>query len=145
MNKLLKNLIIACTCTVFIMALSACGETAEQPQKLQLELEANSSTGYFWTVSDSEIFQIEDEYVEAEQEGDEMMVGVPGTMKYVLTAEKPGQETLEFVYAQGDIVETCIRYSFKVNDDLTVEFLEKEIITPKNALKVDYPDPEVIK
>ena len=67
---------------------------------IYVQLEANATTGYEWTVSveGSSVVVIEDEYVP--DDAPLGMVGVGGTWKCKLDVVEDGQAVLHFVYAR---------------------------------------------
>ena len=91
----------------------------------KLYLKSNPSTGFEWTVSQSEeLFQITETYASDEYDEDEAPVGVPGEQIFELIPLSPGTTEVTFVYQrpweeEEDAWETR-SYTFEVNDDLKV-------------------------
>ncbi len=114
-----KALVILVSLSAVILGLVSCKTTSQEKpwyqssgKYLYVELDANATTGYDWTVT------IEGPCVQLDQENyiphnaPEGMVGVGGTWKCTLSAICDGEATLNFTYARPwdktDIAETRI-------------------------------------
>ena len=86
---------------VCIVCLCACGK--KKPQSASLTLPSNPTTGYSWTVTQSEeLFDISSEFISSQDGTAEPgLAGVGGVERFVLTPKAAGKTELSFAYERS--------------------------------------------
>ena len=122
MRRITGILAAAVLCAAMFVA-AGCAKKA--PQTATVTLPSNPTTGYSWTVTQTnELFDITSEYT-SEQTGN--IAGAGGYDTFTLTPKTDGETTVEFVYARGwekeKDPESTATYQVKVdkNMQITVE------------------------
>ena len=116
-----KIIALALSLLLPALLLCACGEGGATGT-YEIALKANATTGYQWDckLSEEGIVKVEGEYVTDENK--QGFVGVGGTQKYTVTAQKKGEVTLTFDYlSPGDKVSgSTAVYVLSVDEDLNI-------------------------
>lgn len=117
MKKFLSLILSVLMMTAFVCG---CGKKAET---LEIEFEANATTGYHWEFECSKdgIVEITGEYVP--DNNPKGFVGVGGKQKYTVTALKAGTVEVTFKYLPPASTDPGIvnKYTFEVGDDLGIK------------------------